>query len=462
MSYSLIIIGAGLSGIAAGIRCARFGHKVLILEKHAIAGGLNSYYYRKGRLLETGLHAMTNFADPADKHAPLNILFRQLKLSRKKFSTHEQLSSLIYFPEGRTLKFSNHLGDLREEVARLFPESSESFQELVRIVEAYDPFVNAPYISTRQRLKEILGNEILADMILWPIMMYGSCRENDIDFSQFVIMFRAIYEEGFFRPEGTVKDFLDMLLAHYEHVGGEIRFKSGVRSIRKQNGRVNGVRLESGEEIDCDYVISTAGYPATLDFLGRNEPEKRLPYEGRMSFFEDINIVPIAIRKDLLAEHTIIFYHLDETLNYCRPSEDINPNCGVICFSDNFQGIGLEDTMQIRVTHPANYEIWKNAGKERYEAMKAEASRRSREIVAKIIGNYHEKIVYHDSFTPVTVEKFTAKAQGAVYGSPIKLKDGRTDFENLFVAGTDQGFLGIVGSMLSGVTIVNEHILAKL
>jgi all-trans-retinol 13,14-reductase len=48
-----------------------------------------------------------------------------------------------------------------------------------------------------------------------------------------------------------------------------------------------------------------------------------------------------------------------------------------------------------------------------------------------------------------------------VYGSPIKQKDGRTPYANLFIAGTDQGYLGIVGAMLSGVTIVNQHLLQQ-
>lgn len=68
--YQLIIIGGGLSGLAAGIRSARFGQKTLIVEQHALPGGLNSYYYRQGYLLETGLHAMTNYAGPETKHAP--------------------------------------------------------------------------------------------------------------------------------------------------------------------------------------------------------------------------------------------------------------------------------------------------------------------------------------------------------------------------------------------------------
>ena len=80
-------------------------------------------------------------------------------------------------------------------------------------------------------------------------------------------------------------------------------------------------------------------------------------------------------------------------------------------------------------------------------------------MVGKIVGNYGRDIVYQDSFTPLTIERFTGKDQGAVYGSPVKIKDGRTPMQNLFIAGTDQGFLGIVGSMLSGVTIVNQHLL---
>ena len=86
---------------------------------------------------------------------------------------------------------------------------------------------------------------------------------------------------------------------------------------------------------------------------------------------------------------------------------------------------------------------------------------RSSEEVRKIIGNYQQDVVYVNSFTPVTIERFTSKAWGAVYGSPIKMKDGRTPYGNVFIAGTDQGYLGIVGAMLSGVTIVNQHLLQE-
>jgi hypothetical protein len=60
-------------------------------------------------------------------------------------------------------------------------------------------------------------------------------------------------------------------------------------------------------------------------------------------------------------------------------------------------------------------------------------------------------------FTPRTVEKFTSHFGGAVYGAPGKSRNGQTEFDNLYLAGTDQGFLGIVGAMLSGISIANRY-----
>ncbi len=50
-----------------------------------------------------------------------------------------------------------------------------------------------------------------------------------------------------------------------------------------------------------------------------------------------------------------------------------------------------------------------------------------------------------DMFTPRTVERFTGRRNGAIYGSPDKALGGRTSLANLHLCGTDQGLLGIVG-----------------
>ncbi len=64
-TYDTIIIGAGLSGLAAGIRLAYYDQRVCILERHTTIGGLNSFYRLGGRNFDVGLHAVTNFTPRA-------------------------------------------------------------------------------------------------------------------------------------------------------------------------------------------------------------------------------------------------------------------------------------------------------------------------------------------------------------------------------------------------------------
>jgi len=66
-----------------------------------------------------------------------------------------------------------------------------------------------------------------------------------------------------------------------------------------------------------------------------------------------------------------------------------------------------------------------------------------------------------DMFTPRTITKFTGHLRGAIYGAPVKQRQGRTALENVYLCGTDQGFLGIIGAMLSGISMANYHILQK-
>nr|WP_320011614.1 FAD-dependent oxidoreductase [uncultured Desulfobulbus sp.] len=455
-AYQLIIIGGGLSGLAAGIRAARFGYKTLILEQHSLPGGLNSYYTRQGRLFETGLHAMTNYAEPRDKRAPLNRLFRQLRLSRKQFTFHQQIASEIHFPD-RRLRFSNDPEMLEEAIGQAFPARIDAFRFLKSRIADYDPFTVVPWRSTRGFLHEILQEPALEDMLLLPLMVYGNAEEEDMDLGQFVIMFRAVFEDGFFRPSGTMREFISLLVEQYKEFGGELRYRAPVSRIVIEEGAVRGVALESGEILEAETVLSTAGMPETIRLSDWSaDPEE---YSGRMSFMETISVLPRRTSTELGADRTIIFYNSRNTLTYRRPAEYLDTSWGVICFPEHFSGLPLEETAQIRVTNAASYPLWNSLGREEYTTQKAYWTRAAVTASEEIIGNYQPSIVYQDSFTPLTIERFTRKAEGAVYGSSRKIKDGLTPWPNLFVAGTDQGYLGIVGAMLSGITVVNQHIL---
>lgn len=464
MKVPLLVIGGGLSGLAAAIRAARFSPDVLLVEKHSRLGGLNSYFYRNKTLFETGLHAITNYAEPDNKKAPLNRLIRQLKLQRKDLSFCQQIQSEIVFRNCQSLLFSNDFELFRSEVSTKFPASADQFHRLLQFLEDFDPFHPAPFRSTRKFLTETIADPLLVEMMLCPLMYYGSSYEQDMDLSQFAIMFRAIFQEGMFRPKGTIKDFIDLLDAHYRALGGNLRLNCGVEKIRLHHNqnRAIGVELATGETVECDHIVSTIGHEETLRLLaGLPIPQTRLP---RLGFIESIFHVDGPSPPALPSNKTIIFFNNGERFSYKIPADFVDFSSGVICFPKNFRGLPGKTGQEVRSTHLANYTRWKNlsATPAEYSAEKQAASRRSVQLLENIIGSFSANIVYEDTFTPVTIERYTSKIGGAIYGSPVKIKDGNIGFSNLFLAGTDQGFLGIIGSMLSGVSIVNQHVLPKL
>ncbi|MFT5698104.1 MAG: phytoene dehydrogenase-like protein [Desulforhopalus sp.] len=463
MKVPVLVIGGGLSGIAAAIRIARFSPQVQILEQHSRLGGLNSYFYRNKTLFETGLHAITNYAEPRDKRAPLNRLFRQLKLRRKDISLCQQLESRVEFHGHETLRFSNQFELFDSEIHSKFPHAHDRFIQLTTFIDEFDPFVPAPFRSAKTYLTGLLNDKLLVDMILCPLMFYGSSYENDMDLSQFAIMFRAIYLEGMFRPEGTIKDFLDLLSNHYDALGGSIRTKCQVKKIIHSNGTVEGVELRSGEIIECDHLLSTIGSDETTALLDDSQL-KSSSHDTRLGFIETIYELKKDTTDTLPSDTTIIFYNKGKSFNYSSPSDYVDNSSGVICFPGNFSGLKTKEKKEVRFTHLANYSQWKSltTDREAYLTKKKVVAQESRNSLASLIGSFDHNIVFENTFTPVTIERYTSKSRGAIYGNPVKIKDGDIGYKNLFIAGTDQGFLGIVGSMLSGVSIVNQHILPKL
>ena len=78
--YDAVIVGAGMSGLAAGVRLAQYERNVCILEKHSMIGGLNSFYRRGGQNYGVGLHAMTNYVPKGTKVGPLARIIRHLRM----------------------------------------------------------------------------------------------------------------------------------------------------------------------------------------------------------------------------------------------------------------------------------------------------------------------------------------------------------------------------------------------
>jgi phytoene dehydrogenase-like protein len=452
-----------MSGLAAGIRLAYYDYKVCILEKHYLWGGLNSFYRKKGGYrLDVGLHALTNYVSPSVRNAPLNKLYRQLRIKPEEFDLHEQLYSQIAFP-GKTLTFSNDFTLFRTQVLESFPHERDGFIRLVDHVNAHDELdLQAAPISARAVVRRFLKDELLIDMIFCPLLYYGSAQADDMDYGQFVIMFKSIFQEGFARPFRGVRQILEVLVAKYKKLGGVLRLRSGVKRLQLAGDRIAHVVLESGEVLAARKIISCAGLVETLALLSERPPLAEREIEpGQLTFMESI-IVLDRPAKELGFGASIVFFNNRDSLRYRPPQYDlIDPESGVLCCPNNYQYDAALPNEMIRVTNIASYPPWSRLEGEAYAAAKRRSFERSIAAVRRFIPGLPAHARFIDTFTPKTITKFTGRINGAVYGSPRKSKDGRTPVRNLFLCGTDQGFLGIVGALLSGISMANLHVLSE-
>jgi phytoene dehydrogenase-like protein len=464
--YDAVIIGAGMSGLAAGIRLAHFGKRVCIFERHNAPGGLNGFYSIAGRKFDVGLHAMTNFVPPGVKGTPLTKLLRQLRIDRDEFALCPQKQSKIAFRDC-TLRFTNEFAVLDAEVREKFPHEAEGWGNLVQLVRTYDDVsLDAQPRSARETVARHIRDPLLTDMIFCPVMYYGSAQERDMEFGQFVIMFKALYLEGFARPLDGVRVVLRVLLQKFREAGGERRMKCGVTRIVEREGRAAVVVLDDGTEVTADHVISSIGFPETMRLCDPARTSEAETNTGRLSYAETISVFRSSPAKWGWGDDTIIFFNDSDRFTYEKASPPVDLRSGVICFPNNFAypaGADLPEGL-VRVTCLADYAHWAGLAEDDYRAGKAEWFAAIQQSARRFLPRVDDEtlaaeLVATDMFTPRTVKKFTGHLNGAIYGAPRKIRDGRTHLGNLYLCGTDQGFLGIVGAMLSGISMANYHVL---
>lgn len=470
--YDLIVIGGGLAGLAAAIRAAHFAPSVRIFEQHTVVGGLNSWYRRDGRVIDVGLHALTNYVPEDDRNAPLNRVLRQLRIKRDRLDLVPQGHSEIVFP-GNTLRLENDFGAFRRQIHAQFPDDAAGFDALVEAIrrEAYSGDAR-PYRSTRWRLRQYIKSRRLRDMLCMPVMYYGNPRPVDMDFQAFCTIFQSIFIEGFARPRHGMRPFLELLSGRLQEEGGVLSTGCGIVKIHHDGRRITGVVDAKGQCHDADNYIAAIGSEALLSLLdcpgglSRHLPlVRKAGNHGNRplnSFVEGVFRLPKPVSDYGLAA-AITFLCDEDEFVFDAPLGG-NAPCGsmLICAPGNYPGCE-EDSGILRLSAMTSCQAWSpyDLTAEEYISRKQSYARH----LLELLGTRHPRLAADarmaDLFTPRTICRYTRQSMGGIYGGTMKLKDFRTGFKNMLIAGTDQGLLGIVGSMLSGVIAANMALARK-
>ena len=246
--------------------------------------------------------------------------------------------------------------------------------------------------------------------------------------------------------------------------------RTAVEELVIDNDRVKAVRLAGGETISGEQILSSAGLVETTRLCSDRENVRLDEKVGRLAFVELLAILDVEPRT-IGIDKTIMFFDNEGPFMYRQPEMLTSLADGIICCPNNFEYKNPLSDGIVRITAQASYPLWRalvdsdntrKASPEAqatYKAAKADAETQMLEEAVRHVPDFRDHIVSTEVFTPLTVYRYTGHAGGAIYGSPEKSRRGQTSIENLFLCGTDQGFLGIIGSMLSGISMANLHCL---
>ncbi len=268
-AWDAVVVGAGVSGLAAGILLAEEGRKVLLLEQHKIPGGLLQRFRRKGIPFETGFH----YIGGAGEGGPLRRYLRRLDvLDRIRLEPMDPEGFDEIVIPGRRFPIPQGVDRIRERLRAAFPAESAGidryFERLLAAVKHHDffafesedlrspEFPREPPRSLVQVLREEFRDPDLAAILAAHGGLYGVPADRSPFDAHSLLSYS--YFHSAHGIEGGGDALAAALVARFRELGGELRLGKGVRSVGIRGRQVARVVAEGGEEFEPGLLVWTA------------------------------------------------------------------------------------------------------------------------------------------------------------------------------------------------------------
>jgi phytoene dehydrogenase-like protein len=461
MAGSIIIVGAGMGGLAAGIYGRMNGFDTRIFEANAVPGGQACSWKRGGYTFDGCIHHLFGCAPGSRIYG----LWQELGAVPREFVRLEECTSVLA-PDGRLFRDYYDLDRLRAHMLELAPGDAEAIDAYLRGCRAFaghDHLGEMMLGSRAGRAKALAG---MAARLKWltPTMKKFGARFKDPflkrafpllvysnpDITLMIHLARHAYglADDIQWPVGGALKFALSIERHYKHLGGEIAYDSRVERILVENGRAVGVRLADGSEHRADVVISDAdGRKTIMEMLeGRfvDDKVRRACGEPPETTAWSVHVF-LGVNRDLSAEPSAMIMLLDDPVEIA----------GHRCESLEMQIFGFDRTMApegkgvIKAELFSDYSYWKRlAGdRARYEEEKAKAADRTIDMLERRFPGLRGQVETIDVPTQLTWERY----MGGTHGFANMPTKKATVWSGLRGRGGDMTLPGLEGFYFVGV-----------
>ncbi|GHV24895.1 hypothetical protein AGMMS4952_01400 [Spirochaetia bacterium] len=288
---NILIVGAGIAGLSAGIYARKSGFEVTIYESHNIPGGNCTSWRRKGYLFEAGLHWLTG----SGRDKPLNRIWREVgALTEETRIDKNDPFKICDWPSDSAGRLQvclyRDVAKLETHLCEVSPEDTKRIRELCRDISRFIafsiPVLDILLLKTAEKAPPVLTLlKMLPALLRYLPLSALSVADYAAKFKHPAIrlLLTSVVNPAYdalsllvtlgclASGDGGYIEGGSLILAanmakRFEALGGTIHYGKKVEKVLITEGKAAGVRI-GGETIPADACIVTSDTLSAIDTL---------------------------------------------------------------------------------------------------------------------------------------------------------------------------------------------------
>jgi len=455
--YDIVVIGGGIGGTAIGALLASNQLKTLLVEKNKFIGGRCSTYEKEGFKVDLGVHSFARC-----QHGPLGEVLN-------KIGMQNAIDWSIVGSDEARWHLESNLYQFPEDFRKLLPK--EDSLGLLKLISETSKIKNTNELDTinvKSWLNQYTTNTLIHSYFYIICGLYFVIPYYTVSTGEFIRCLTTLNKhQSVGYPKGGCISIPSAYADGIRRHGGSVKTGTTVEEIVIEDDEIKGVKLDSGEFISSNIVISNAGIKETINTLiGRKYFDKSFLKEiDNLKYSVSALTLKIALKKPLSPYKIVVSF----------TSEDPEKK-----FKSILKG-EVPEEIDYFIPIPSNYHPsiapegcqLMTAGtfvpKENFEKNKEKWIENSMNTLEKVFPGLSKNLLWCDITTPHDIETMWGK-EGSVIGvsqtteqAGINRPSISLPIEGLYMVGGDAGGWGI-GTELAAQSALecSEIILKKI
>jgi phytoene dehydrogenase-like protein len=460
---SIIIIGAGMSGLSAGCYAQMNGFDSMIFEMGDHAGGVCTSWKRGDYNINGSMHWLVGSAPNVKMHQ----MWLELGAIQDKMLVNHDIFLTLKNVAGQEFKFYTNLFQLEKYIHEIAPEDKEEIDDFIKAIKVfieYDLptekaqelfglfdglkliFTEFPMLMEAMKWSKITIAEFAAKLKS-PLLQkaFLSFWHPEMSMTTIIVTLAWMHKRTAGYPMGGSGAFIESVEERYKHLGGNIAYHSKVEKIITYDDTAVGVQLTNGRQYFADYIISAAdGYNTIFKMLGGKYIDENITkiYQT-FKPFPSIFFIALGIDESFEElESTVVGYNLPMK-QPLKIGNTVHERATVQIY--NFDPtLAPEGKTLMTCFLSTDYQFWHSLyqNKALYEA---EKDRIINDFIHNLLAHFphiSDKIEMQDCATPMTYNNYTGNYQGSYEGwlptpeaSKIHIKKTLPNLHHFFMIG---------------------------